>query len=98
MSAIRKSARDKPCLVRLPGCNGDPATTVHAHYRLAGYSGVGMKPRDSMGARACSYCHDAIDQRIKTDHDRQALRLAHAEGCLRTIAALADEGLISVVT
>lgn len=96
MSKIRKSAQGKPCLVRLPGCNGNWETTVHAHYRLAGYSGVGMKPRDSMGARACSSCHDQIDGRVKSEHDRQALRLAHAEGCLRTIAALADEGIINV--
>ena len=97
MSKIRKSARDKPCLVRLPGCNGDWSTTVHAHYRLAGYSGTGQKPRDSLGARACSHCHDLVDGRIPYDGDRQVVRLAHAEGCLRTIAALADEGLIEVV-
>ena len=42
----RKLAKGKPCLVRLPGCNGNRETTILAHYRLSGYCGVGMKPDD----------------------------------------------------
>jgi hypothetical protein len=58
---------------------------------LAGYSGVGMKPDDwSFGAWACSACHDVVDGRTKTDHDRGAVRLMHAEGCMRTQAALRE--------
>jgi len=52
---LRELARDKPCMVRLPGiCNGDPTTTVLAHYRLADTCGGGMKPDDWQGAWACS--------------------------------------------
>jgi len=87
---LRKLARGKACQVRIPlHCNHDRATTVLAHYRLAGYSGTGMKPDDwSFGAWCCSACHDVVDDRVKTDHDRNAVRLMHAEGCLRTQAAL----------
>ena len=86
---LRKLAQGKPCMVRLPGCNGDPATTVLTHYRLAGYAGTSLKPDDfAFGSWACSHCHDLVDGRIATDHDRVTLRLAHAEGCLRTQAEL----------
>lgn len=89
---IRNSARGRDCTVRLPGCNGDPATTVLAHYRLAGTCGIGIKPPDVNGAFACSYCHDVCDGRIHTAHDREFVRLAHAEGVMRTNAILAAEG------
>ena len=90
---LRKQARDKPCMVRLPGCDGGGATTVLAHYRLANYCGTSLKPIDELGAWACAHCHDVVDSRIKVSlalagraltHDE--IRLAHAEGVLRTIA------------
>lgn len=82
---LRKLARGKPCMVRIPGiCNGNPETTVLAHYRLAGTCGGGMKPDDRQGAWACSACHDAVDGRVKTNWLHEALRLMHAEGVLRT--------------
>lgn len=89
---LRKLAQGQPCMVRLPGhCNRNPDTTVLAHYRLAGYAGMGQKPDDwSFGAWACSSCHDACDGRVDTEHDRAAIRLAHAEGCLRTQAKLRE--------
>lgn len=89
---LRKLARGKPCQVRVPThCNGNRQTTVLAHYRLAGYAGMGSKPDDwSFGAWACSACHDVVDGRVKTEHDRNAVRLMHAEGCLRTQAALRE--------
>jgi hypothetical protein len=85
MTRERKAAKGKPCMVRLPNiCNGNPETTVLAHYRLAGYCGTALKPPDSMAAWACSDCHDAIDGRIRTMYTRDELRLAHAEGVMRT--------------
>ncbi|MCP5017542.1 MAG: DUF1364 domain-containing protein [Ketobacter sp.] len=88
---FRKLAQGKPCQVRLPGCNHDPATTILAHYPLSGYTGTGMKPDDfAFGAWCCSACHDLVDGRINSDHDKKTLRLAHAEGCLRTQAELRD--------
>jgi hypothetical protein len=92
---LRKAARGRECMVRLPSvCNHDPETTVLAHVRLAGVSGMGMKSDDLLGAWACSSCHDAIDRRAHTDVDRDYVRLAHLEGMVRTIAVLKKEGLI----
>ena len=88
---LRKLAKGQACQVRLPGCNFDRSTTILAHYRLAGYAGAGMQPDDfAFGAWCCSACHDLIDGRTKSDHDKQTLRLAHAEGCLRTQAELRE--------
>ena len=91
---LRKLAKGKPCLIRLPGCNHDKSTTVLAHYRLAGYSGMGKKPPDIMGAWSCSECHARVDGRVKTEHDREVIRLAHAEGVIRTVEVLIREGWI----
>lgn len=82
-------------MVRLPDiCNHNPETTVLAHIRMAGLSGMGIKADDLLGAWACSSCHDAIDRRSHTDLDRDYVRLAHLEGMARTIAQLRKEDLI----
>ena len=61
MSALRKAVRNKPCLVRLHGiCNNDWSTTILAHLRIGGVTGVGMKPHDLMAVQACSACHEEI--------------------------------------
>ena len=42
MTDLRKYARGKPCQVRIPHyCNGGAETTVLAHIRLAGITGLG---------------------------------------------------------
>ena len=93
MSKLRRAAKGRECMVRIPYiCNGDPATVVLAHYRLAGYCGTGYKPDDALGAWCCSSCHDAVDGRVKGD--REEMRLAHAEGVMRTFAELRKEGLL----
>ena len=92
---LRKAAQGRECMVRLPGiCNHNPETTVLAHVRLAGVSGMGIKADDLLGAWACSACHDAIDRRSNMDLDRDYVRLAHLEGVVRTIAKLRQEDLI----
>lgn len=92
---LRKAARGRECMVRLPGvCNHNPETTVLAHVRLAGVSGMGMKADDLLGAWACSSCHDAIDRRGHLDLERDYVRLAHLEAMVRTIAVLRKEGLV----
>lgn len=88
--SLRALARGQPCQVRLPGiCNGNPETTVLAHYRLAGLSGMGLKPNDLQGAWACSACHTAIDT------DKQ-YALDFAFGVFRTQAALLRRGAIKL--
>lgn len=92
---LREYARGQDCQVRIPFvCNRDPATTVLAHIRLAGITGVGMKAPDLLGAWSCSACHDAIDYRSKTDFAPEFLRQCHLEGMARTIAILTAEGII----
>ncbi len=90
---LRQLARGRPCLVRLQGCTGGGEDTVLAHYRLAGLSGMGQKPSDAVACPACFKCHNLIDGREHIANlTRSEVRLAHAEGCLRHIAALAKEG------
>ena len=91
---LRKLAKGKECQVRIPGvCNGNPETVVLAHYSMAGISGKGIKSPDIMGAWACSACHDECDRRTQ-HHDRETVRLSHAEGVFRTQKALYDMGVI----
>jgi hypothetical protein len=92
---LRDQARDRGCMVRLEGiCNHNSETTVLAHIRMVGISGMGLKADDLLGAWACSACHDAVDRRSHTDRDPFNVRLAHLEGMVRTIAQLRKEGLI----
>ena len=93
--SLRREARGRACQVRLPNiCNGNPATTVLAHYRLIDISGMGKKSPDEIAAWACSDCHDAIDRRNHTNLERDYVRLAHADGVFRTQAILLKEGKI----
>lgn len=96
MSKIRKAAKGRECLVRLPGCDGGGETTVLAHYRISGYCGAGMKPDDSsFGAFCCWQCHQYCDFReTLAGYTREEIRLAHAEGVMRTFDALRKEGLL----
>jgi len=94
---LTKAARGRDCQVRIPGvCNGNPETTVLAHYRLAGTrSGMGIKPNDLQAAWCCSACHDAVDARSKTEFSRDELRNMHGEGVMRTIDILVSEGTVA---
>jgi hypothetical protein len=93
---LRTYARGKPCMVRLPCCNGNPETTVLAHVRLIGVSGMGIKSPDVCAAWACSDCHDAIDGRANVaGFEREFVRLAHLEGMVRTLDGLTKEGILS---
>jgi len=97
MTDLRKLARGRDCTVRLDGiCNGNPETTVLAHFRMLGISGLGIKSPDLIGAWACSACHDAIDRRAHMDLDRDYVRLAHLEGVLRTQRVLLNLGIIHI--
>lgn len=90
---LRKEAKGRECMIRIPGvCNGNPETTVLAHYRLAGISGMGMKSPDLIAAWACSSCHDAVDRRDSMFLEKDWVRLLHAEGVMRTQDALIKEG------
>lgn len=80
--------------MRLPGiCNHNPETTVLAHLRQAGVTGVGQKAPDVLGAWACSACHAEVDRQTRHfEHD--FVRLAFLEGVMRTQYQLVQEGVI----
>jgi hypothetical protein len=94
---LTRAARGRECQVRVLGvCNGNPETTVLAHFRMSGTRcGVGLKPNDLQGAWACSSCHDAIDGRRKTEFNSDELRVMHLEGMVRTIDILVGERVIA---
>ena len=87
MTNLRELARGQDCMVRLPGCDGGGATTVLAHVRIIGVSGMGMKAPDILGAWCCAPCHVAAD----TDH---ANELDFLRGVMRTQAKLVKLGLL----
>jgi hypothetical protein len=87
---LRAAAQGMPCKVRLPDvCNGNTETTVLAHYRMIGLSGIGMKAPDWLGADACSACHEYCDT-----HKDAETQLAFAQGVFRTIADRVKKGAI----
>jgi hypothetical protein len=88
---LRDYARGQPCQVRLPCCNGGTETTVLAHVRLAGISGMGMKAPDLLGAWCCAACHVYCDT-----HKDDATQLAFAHGVFRTQAAMLKMGAIKI--
>ena len=86
MKNLRQFAKGQQCQVRLPGiCNGNPETTVLAHFRLIGVSGMGLKSPDALGAWACSDCHSYAD-----GHKDDATQLAFLHGVMRTQAKLIE--------
>lgn len=96
MTDLRKLAQGRPCQVRIPGCcNGNTETTVLAHFRMSGISGMGIRSHDIFGSYACFACHDAIDGRSKSTFTRDELRLMHLEGVIRTQAILVKEGILT---
>ena len=97
MIDLRKYAKGKPCLIRIPGwCNREPETTVLCHYRLVGYSGMGLKNFDMLGAFGCSDCHDVVDGRRGQEFSRSQRLLYLAEGVMRTQAYLIEHGIIVI--
>ncbi len=95
MTDLTVLAKGRACEIRVPDvCNFNPETTVWAHLRLIGISGMGLKAPDFFGAFACFDCHDAVDRRRFMHLDRDYVRLRHLEGVARTQAILIDEGRI----
>lgn len=81
-------------MVRSPMCNRDPETTVLAHVRQIGISGMGLKAPDLLGAWCCSGCHSYVDQETKANRETRELLLLRA--VMRTQKVLLDEELVRV--
>lgn len=97
MSALTKQSRGQPCLVRLPGCDGGGETSVGAHYRSVSLgAGVAIKTADYLIADCCFPCHQVVDgERDIEGYSKTDIRLAHAEGVLRTIDKRARAGRVT---
>jgi hypothetical protein len=92
MTDLRQEARGRPCQVRLPGiCNGDEFSTVLAHLRLAGVTGMAQKAPDLLGAWCCAACHNEVDGRTR-ELERDFVKLAFYDGMARTQNLLYREG------
>ena len=90
MTDLRKLARGMDCTVRIPGvCNFNPETTVLAHVRQVGISGMGRKAPDLLAAYACSACHEYCD----THRDAQT-ELDFLRGVMRTQYLLIEGALV----
>lgn len=97
MIDLRKYAKGKPCMIRVPGwCNHEPETTVLCHYRLAGYSGIGLKNEDIMAAFGCSSCHAIVDGQQQGGLSRTQRQFLLCEGVMRTQAYLLERGIITI--
>lgn len=97
---ITKSARGEACTLNVAGvCNGNPETTVFAHFRWLGDCGTGIKPSDVQGAYACSECNRWTDsptpkeRRPDYESDRN-FYAARAQA--RTIARLVEKGILQI--
>jgi hypothetical protein len=87
---LRREAEGKMCQVRYEGvCNFDPTTTVLAHVRVIGVSGLGIKSPDLLGVWACSACHAYADTHHDAETERDFLR-----GFVRTLAELLRRGKV----
>jgi hypothetical protein len=92
---LRKEARGRGCMVRIPEvCNCNSETVVLAHVRIAGISGMGLKAPDLLGAWACDSCHSLYDRRQKSDFDPDFITRCFLEGVIRTQSVLIREGKV----
>lgn len=96
MTDLRKEARGRECMVRTDVCNHDVSTTVLAHLRQIGMSGMGHKSPDIFGAWACYACHTLCDtgwfQGVELMREERTRYLD--EGFKRTLAVLVKEGKV----
>jgi hypothetical protein len=96
---IRESARGEQCLIRLPGCPGDPAMTVWSHNRhqRAGKGGA-MKALDLNGCYGCTWCDAVYDGQVPlpAGMSREQVELAWYDAHAESLVKLAQRGLIGV--
>lgn len=94
---LTRSARGRPCMIRVPGyCSGDPETVVLCHLRLSGLSGMGLKCDSLLAAFGCHACHEVCDGRVQSPFTYAERRLMLLEGIARTQTIWLAEGLITI--
>ena len=89
-----RSARDKPCQIRLPGyCTGGGPDTVPCHLNGAGWA---LKALSIHIAYGCRVCHDIVDGRMKCDIPKDDRDRWHLEGVIRTQIILVKTGILKL--
>lgn len=102
ITPLRDHANGENCEVRIPGvCNRRQDTTVLAHLRMAGITGMSQKSFDWFGAHCCSACHDVVDGRVQLDDDHkellpQSVREMFLDGIIRTQYKLLKNGTVKL--
>jgi len=90
-----RSARGKPCQVRIPGvCKAAPEneTTIPAHINGAG---MALRHSNIHLAYCCDACHEWLDGGwVKTDTDRATRDLHHLEAVIRTQIIMIEDGVL----
>ena len=88
-----KSAKGKPCQMRLEGCMPDNETVVFAH--LNG-GGMGVKSIPIHGAYLCLNCHDIYDGRKTVDppYETEDLELEMLRAVITTQRLMVKTGII----
>ena len=87
----REAARGQDCTMNLPGCNGNPETTVLAHRNGAG---MGTKASDHDAADMCSSCHSSFDGATDIDFDSYEMAERFEIGRLKTIINRLERGIV----
>ena len=91
-----KSARGKPCQIRIPGyCKpaADNETTVPCHLNGAG---LGIKHSSIHLAYGCNACHDVIDHRVRTNWTDEQIAVWFYDGVIRTQIIMIEEGILKL--
>lgn len=96
MTDLRKDARGRGCLIRIPGhwC-ADPTRVVLCHIRMIGLSGTGLKAPDLLAAFGCDVCHKIVDGQVKSEFTYDQRRLLLLEGVMRTQAQWIERGIVT---
>lgn len=94
---LRDSANGEECLVRIPGCPGDPAMTIWSHAPLgAAGKGKSIKALDLCGAYCCTYCDAVIDgQRpMPAGYTRDQALMDWFYGHMRSLVRARQKGVL----
>jgi len=93
---IRAAARGQDCTAQILGvCNGDPSTTIFAHFPHDSH-GMGIKATDFSAGFCCAACHDAIDRRIGSTELQAHREWYLRRATIRTFERLYEMGIISI--
>lgn len=96
--AIRDSARNEECTVRISGaCTFDPATTIWSHAPLgAAGKGGAIKALDLCGAYCCTACDAVIDRQrpLPAGVTRLQAEVDWFNGHMRSLVRLRQKGLV----